>query len=325
MATETARAFWILEPGTGAIRAETLSPPEPGEVTVATMYSGISRGTETLVFAGRVPPSQYQAMRAPFQSGEFPGPVKYGYISVGRIVEGPADRVGQHVFCLYPHQDRYRLPEAAAVPLPPGLPAERAILAANMETAVNAFWDAGPLAGDRITVIGGGVLGILTAWLCRQVPGAQVTLVDPNPARGAVAASLGLGFQADTSGLEGCDLVVHASGQPAGLADALRVAGREGTILELSWYGDREVPLPLGEDFHARRLVLRSSQVGRIPAQRQARWDYRRRMDLALQLLCDGSLDILVTGESRFEELPEVLAALAHSPGDTLCHRIRHP
>ncbi|MFO8153196.1 zinc-dependent alcohol dehydrogenase [Thioalkalivibrio sp.] len=325
MATDTARAFWILEPGTGAIRTETLSPPEPGEVVVETMYSGISRGTETLVFAGRVPPSQYQAMRAPFQSGEFPGPVKYGYISVGRIVEGPASRIGERVFCLYPHQDRYRLPEAAAIPLPSGLPAERAILAANMETAVNALWDARPLAGDRIAVIGGGVLGMLTAWLCRQVPGTEVTLVDINAAKGTVAAALGLGFQADAGGLEGCDLVIHASGQPAGLVDALRVAGREGTILELSWYGDRAVPLPLGEDFHARRLVLRSTQVGQIPAHRQPRWDYRRRMDLALRLLCDGVLDILVTGESRFEELPEALAALAHAPGAALCHRIRYP
>ncbi|TVP89355.1 MAG: dehydrogenase [Thioalkalivibrio sp.] len=325
MPTDTARAFWILEPGKGAIRTEALPPAEPGEVAVETMYSGISRGTESLVFAGRVPPSQYQAMRAPFQAGEFPGPVKYGYISVGRVVEGPAARLGEPVFCLYPHQDRYRVPEAAAIPLPAGLPPERAVLAANMETAVNAFWDAGPLAGDRIGVIGGGVLGLLTAWLCRQVPGTDVTLVDPNPAREAVAAALELGFQTDAHELEGSDLVVHASGQPAGLADALRIAGREGTILELSWYGDREVAVPLGEDFHARRLTLRSSQVGGIPAHRQARWDYRRRMELALRLLCDDVLDILVTGESRFEELPEVLEALTRSPGTTLCHRIRHP
>ncbi len=325
MATDTAHAFWILEPGKGAILSETLNPAETGEVTVETLYSGISRGTETLVFAGRVPRSQYQAMRAPFQAGEFPGPVKYGYISVGRIAEGPADRLGETVFCLYPHQDRYRVPEAAAIPLPAGLPPERAVLAANMETAVNAFWDAGPLAGDRIAVIGGGVLGLLTAWLCRQVPGTAVTLVDTNPAREAVAAALGLEFQPDANGLEDSDLVIHASGQPAGLADALRIAGKESTILELSWYGDRVVPAPLGEDFHARRLVLRSSQVGRIPVHRQARWDYRRRTELALRLLCNDVLDILVTGESRFGELPRVLESLTRSPGTTLCHRIRHP
>jgi len=228
------------------------------------------------------------------------------------------------VFCLFPHQDRYRVPGSAAMPLPSALPPERAVLAANMETAVNAFWDAGPLVGDRIAVIGGGVLGLLTAWLCRQVPGTQVTLVDPNPARSPVAAGLGLDFRDAAKDLGGCDLVVHASGQPAGLADALRVAGPEATILELSWYGDRTVPLPLGEDFHARRLVLRSSQVGQIPAQRRARWDYRRRMELALRLLCNDALDVLITGESPFDELPDVLATLTRAPGDTLCHRIRY-
>jgi threonine dehydrogenase-like Zn-dependent dehydrogenase len=325
MATDTARAFWTTEPGTGCIRAEPLPPADAGDVLVRALYSAISRGTETLVFSGRVPPSQYQAMRAPFQSGEFPGPVKYGYISVGQIDAGPPERIGERVFCLFPHQDRYRVPENAAIPLPSGLPAERAVLAANMETAVNAFWDAGPLAGDRIVVIGGGVLGLLTGWLCQQVPGTQVTLVDPNPARAPVAAVLGLDFRADVSGLDGSDLVVHASGQPLGLADALRIAGREATILELSWYGDRQVPLSLGENFHARRLVLRSSQVGTIPAHRRARWDYRRRLELALGLLCDDVLDVLITGESRFDELPSVLAALARVPGDTLCHRIRYP
>ena len=325
MTTDTARAFWTTKAGSGAIRMEPLPPAKADDVLVHALYSGISRGTETLVFAGRVPPSQYQAMRAPFQSGEFPGPVKYGYISVGRIAEGPEERIGERVFCLFPHQDRYRVPGSAAIPLPSTLPAERAVLAANMETAVNAFWDAGPLAGDRIAVIGGGVLGMLTAWLCRQVPGTQVTLVDPNPARSPVATALGLEFRADTAGLGGSDLVVHASGQPAGLADALHVAGPEATILELSWYGDRAVPLPLGEDFHARRLVLRSSQVGQIPAHQRARWDYRRRMELALQLLCDDALDVLITGESRFEDLPDVLQRLTRMPGDTLCHRIRYP
>lgn len=324
MVSDSARAFWTMKAGTGAIRTEPLPPATTGDVLVQTLFSGISRGTESLVFAGRVPPSQYQAMRAPFQSGEFPGPVKYGYMSVGQIIEGPEKRIGERVFCLYPHQDRYRIPGGAVTPLPHSLPSGRAVLAANMETAVNAFWDAGPLAGDRVVVIGGGVLGLLTAWLCQQVPGTTVTVVDPNRARESVAAALGLKFCDGVDGLGGSDLVIHASGQPAGLGDALGVAGPEATIVELSWYGDRPVPLPLGEDFHARRLVLRSSQVGQIPAHRKARWDYRRRMELALQLLCNDALDVLVTGESRFEELPDVLKTLTYSPGDTLCHRIRY-
>jgi threonine dehydrogenase-like Zn-dependent dehydrogenase len=325
MPVETARAFWIIRPGVGSIREAPLPPPVPGDVLVRSLYSGISRGTETLVFTGRVPENQRQAMRAPFQEGDFPGPVKYGYINVGRIEDGPPDRLGQLVFCLYPHQDRYRVAGAAAVPLPDGLPPERAVLAANMETAVNALWDACPLAGDRIAVFGAGVLGLLTAWLCRQVPGTQVTLIDINPARRAVSEALGLRFAGDGTAVADADLVIHASGQPEGLAQALRCAGMEATVLELSWYGDRAVTLPLGEGFHSRRLVLKSSQVGRIPPHRQARWDYRRRLGLALDLLRAPELDLLVTGESDFEALPAVLAELARESGGTLCHRIRYP
>lgn len=322
---ETARAFWIMQPGAGHIREETLPPARNDDVLVRSLYSGISRGTETLVFTGRVPKTQYEAMRAPFQAGDFPGPVKYGYINVGRIEEGPAERIGETVFCLHPHQDRYRVPASAAVPLPAGVPPERAVLAANMETAINAFWDAGPLAGDRIVILGAGVLGLLTAWLCRQVPGAEVTLIDINPARRAASEALGIEFAREVAEAADADLVIHASGQPEGLAEALRHAGLEATVLELSWYGDRPVTLPLGEGFHSRRLVLRSSQVGRIPAHRQTRWNYRRRLRLALELLRAPELDHLITGESLFETLPAVMTELARGGGDTLCHRIRYP
>jgi NADPH:quinone reductase-like Zn-dependent oxidoreductase len=322
---ETARAFWIMQPGAGHIREEALPPARDDEVLIRSLYSGISRGTETLIFTGRVPKTQYAAMRAPFQAGDFPGPVKYGYINVGRIEEGPADRIGETVFCLYPHQDRYRVPGSAAVPLPAGVPPERAVLAANMETAINAFWDAGPLAGDRIVILGAGVLGLLTAWLCRQLPGAQVTLIDINPARRATSEALGIEFALEVAETADADLVIHASGQPQGLAEALRHAGPEATVLELSWYGDRPVTLPLGEGFHSRRLVLKSSQVGRIPAHQQARWNYRRRLGLALDLLRAPELDHLITGESVFETLPAVMAELARGGGDTLCHRIRYP
>ncbi|AGA33455.1 Threonine dehydrogenase and related Zn-dependent dehydrogenase [Thioalkalivibrio nitratireducens DSM 14787] len=324
-ASKTARAFWVLGPGRGELREESLPDAGPDDVLVRTLFSGISRGTEALVFTGRVPESQRTAMRAPFQAGEFPGPVKYGYINVGRIEEGPAERIGEHVFCLYPHQDLYRVPGAAAIRLPEGLPPERAVLAANMETAVNAFWDAAPLAGDRILVIGGGVLGLLTAWLCGRVPGTEVTLVDTNPRRDRFAAALGLEFRDAPVEHMNADLVIHASGQPEGLVQALGAAAIEATVLELSWYGDRMVALPLGEAFHSRRLVLRSSQVGRIPAARAARWDHARRIRLALELLRDERIDPLVTGEDGFADLPWVIARLASDPGDTLCHRVRYP
>lgn len=321
----TARAFWIREPGHGQILCADLPPRQAGEVRVRALYSGISRGTEALVFRGQVPPSQHAAMRAPFQEGEFPGPVKYGYSSVGAVEEGPDGLRGRTVFCLHPHQDRYCVPAEAVHPLPAGVPPPRAVLAANMETAVNVVWDARPAPGDEIVVIGGGVVGLLAASLCRDLPGARVTVVDPNRSRAAATAALGLGYRPRPPDAADADLVIHASGNPDGLRAALEAAGHEATVVEASWYGAAQVPLPLGEAFHARRLTLRSSQVGHVPPGRAPRWSRRRRMEMALSLLADPRLDALLTGESPFEALPAVLAALAGEPGDTLCHRIRYP
>ena len=304
-----------------------LPPGQVGQVLVRAVFSGVSRGTEALVFNGEVPRSQYQVMRAPFQEGEFPGPVKYGYASVGEVQpEGaPPDLAGRAVFCLHPHQDFYRVPAAGVTRIPDGVPPGRAVLAANMETAVNVVWDARPAAGDRVVVIGAGVVGLLVAWLCRQVPGAAVTAVDVNPERGSAARALGVAFRTEPQPAPAADLVVHASGQPAGLRTALDIAGVEGTIVEASWYGSRSVPLPLGEAFHSRRLTLRSSQVGRLPPGRAPRWSHARRMRLALDLLRAAELDALISGESEFAELPAVMARLSRDPRAALCHRIRYP
>jgi len=324
----TARQFWIRAPGHGEIVRAELAPRQEDEVLVRTLYSAISRGTEALVFKGEVPSSQYDAMRAPFQEGQFPGPVKYGYASVGEVEEAPArvpnDLAGRLVFCLFPHQDLYCVPASRVTPVPDDLPAGRAVLAANMETAVNVLWDARPLPGDRIVVIGAGVVGLLVAWLCRKTPGASVTVVDINPAREVIAEQLGLSFRTKAPPHANADLVIHASGQPEGLASALATAGIEATIVEASWYGIRPVTLLLGEDFHSRRLTLRSSQVGRLPPDRASRWSPQRRMALALDLLRDPRLDTLITAESAFEDLPDVMARLSHDPAGALCHRIRY-
>jgi threonine dehydrogenase-like Zn-dependent dehydrogenase len=304
--------------------ATDLAPRQEGEVLVRAIYSGISRGTESLVFRGEVPESQHEAMRAPFQEGHFPGPVKYGYSSVGEVIEGPDELQGCAVFCLYPHQDLYCVPAASVMLLPDGLPEARAVLAANAETALNAVWDARPGPGDRIAVIGLGVVGLLTAWLCDQLPGTEVIAFDVDPGRAQVAKALGLSFTSEPPVGADADLVIHASGQEEGLRTALDTAGLEATILELSWYGNRSVSLPLGEAFHSRRLTLKSSQVGRIPADRTPRWDYARRMNAALRLLLDPRLDALISGESDFEELPQTLERLSRDPAGALCHRIRY-
>jgi threonine dehydrogenase-like Zn-dependent dehydrogenase len=319
----TARACWLVEPGRAELRGETLRAPDAGQVLVRTLYSGISRGTETLVYRGEVPVSEFERMRAPFQSGDFPGPLKYGYSSVGIVEEGPAALSGRTVFCLFPHQTRYVVPADAVHVLPEGVPPARAVLAANLETAVNAMWDAAPRVGDRMAVVGGGTVGMLVAWLAGRVPGCSVQLVDTQLARREVAEHLGVTFALPEQALGEADLVVHASGRAEGLATALRLAAFEATVLELSWYGQREVSVPLGAAFHSRRLTLKSSQVGQVAAAQRSRWSHRRRLALALSLLTDPGLDVLVTDAVPFADLPAVLARLAAPGADhTLCHRI---
>ena len=318
----SARSFWVEAPGRGELREEQLTAPQAGQVLVRTRYSGISRGTESLVFGGRVPSSQHQAMRAPFQVGDFPAPVKYGYASVGEVEQGPTELRGRTVFCLYPHQDRYVVPADAVVALPDGLEPERAVLAANTETALNVVWDARIGPGDRVCVIGAGVVGCLIAWLAGQIAGTEVTLVDLQPTRAGIADQLGVDFAVPDRAPQEQDVVIHTSASAAGLSTALACAGMEARVVEASWFGDAAPGVPLGEDFHARRLKLMSSQVGQLPADRRARWTYRRRLSKALELLCDSALDCLISGESRFEELPELMPRLAESSGEVLCHRV---
>jgi 2-desacetyl-2-hydroxyethyl bacteriochlorophyllide A dehydrogenase len=326
MTDRMARAFWVARPGEGRIEAEPLVPAAAGEVLVRTLFSGISRGTEALVFTGRVPPSLRSEMRCPFQAGDFPAPVKYGYAAVGHVEAGPAALLGRSVFCLHPHQDAFVVPADRVVPLPDGLPPGRAVLAANMETALNAVWDAGIGPADRVAVVGAGVVGLLVTALAAAIPGVRPLVVEPDAGRRRLAEALGAGaVAADATGLaDDHDVVVHASGRPAGLAAALALAGFEALVLELSWYGDGPVPAPLGAAFHARRLTLRSSQVGAVSPGRRPRWPHARRLAAALALLADARLDALISGESRFEALPAVMPGLADGTHPALCHRIRY-
>lgn len=319
--TIPARAFWLARPEQGEIRSTALPDPGPSEVLVRTCYTAVSRGSEALVFRGDVGQDQRRLMRAPFQEGEFPAPVKYGYLNVGVVEQGPAEYLGRTVFCLYPHQTHYVVPVESVVPVPEGVPAHRAVLAGTVETAVNACWDAAPLLGDRVTVVGAGMVGCCAARLLARFPGMHVQLVDVDTSRQAVADALDCHFATPEQALTGRDLVVHASATEAGLARALELPVTDGTIVELSWYGDRPVTVPLGGFFHSHRLTVRGSQVGTISPNQHHR-DVRERLALALDLLADEAFDALITGESDFNELPAVLPDLARGESTTLCHRI---
>lgn len=322
--TRSAQAFWFSPPGKGEIRETEISDPGPDEVLVRTLFSGVSRGTETLVFRGGVPESQYPLMRAPFQEGDFPGPVKYGYLNVGEVEQGPAELLGRTVFCLYPHQTRYVVPATAVTVVPDTVPAERAVLAGTVETAVNALWDAAPLVGDRIAVIGAGMVGSSVAALLNRFPGVRVQLVDVDPSRATIARALGVDFTSPEEALGDCDLVVHASATEAGLVRSLELLAPEGEVIEMSWYGDRWVGLPLGEFFHSRRLSVRASQVGMVSPARRSRRGFGDRLSLALELLADSAFDVLISGQSRFEDLPSVMPRLASGEIPALCHRIAY-
>jgi NADPH:quinone reductase-like Zn-dependent oxidoreductase len=321
---QDALAYWVREPGVGEIRPVSVPSPGPEEVLVRTLRSAVSRGTETLVFRGAVPADQYAAMRAPFQQGDFPGPVKYGYLSVGVVEHGPPPLLGRTVFCLYPHQTAYVVPAEAVVVVPEHVPPARAALAGTVETAVNALWDAAPLVGDRVAVVGGGMVGCCVARLLARFPGVQVTLVDVDETRAVTAEALGVRFTLPAEAPVECDLVVHTSATAAGLQRSLDLLAPEGTVVELSWYGTTQTPLSLGGAFHSRRLAIRASQVGMVAPSRRGRRSAGDRLALALDLLRDPAFDALVTGESPFEDLPDVMARLASGRLAALCHSITY-
>ncbi|MGR6431719.1 zinc-dependent alcohol dehydrogenase [Rhizobium sp. PAMB 3174] len=320
---DQAEALWLPSAGTCELRPEALRPPQSGEVLVRALFSGISRGTESLVFAGKVPEAEKERMRGPHMAGDFSFPIKYGYCLVGRVEEGESDLLGRTVFCLHPHQSAFVTNADMVVTLPDNLPAERVVLAANMETALNIVWDAGILPGDRVAVFGTGVVGSLVAYLASRIIGTEIVLVDRNPARRDLAEKLGLTF-VEGAALDGdFDVLVNASASAAALAQALEHAAFEARIVEASWHGDAQVSLPLGGAFHSKRLSLVSSQVGAVPPARRGRWTFARRLSKALELLQDNRLDALVSGETAFADIAEAYPKILSDPG-TLCHRIRY-
>jgi NADPH:quinone reductase-like Zn-dependent oxidoreductase len=322
--TGDARAFWVTGPGAGEIRAEPVPAAGPRDVLVRTLCTAVSRGTERLVFEGRVPAGQRDRMRAPFQSGDFPWPVKYGYLSVGTVEEGPEALLGHVVFCLHPHQSRFVVPADAVSLVPGDVPPRRAVLAGTVETAVTALWEVSPTIGDRVTVVGAGMVGCCIARLLTDAPGVAVTLVDVDPTRSSTAHELGVPFALPGEAPDDQDVVFHTSATAAGLATSLRSAATDGAVVEVSWYGDGDVGVPLGGDFHSRRLTLRAAQVGGIPPGRRGRWTHEARRALALELLRDPGFDVLLTGSSTLDELPEVMTGISRGTLPGICHTISY-
>ncbi|MEO7016772.1 MAG: zinc-binding alcohol dehydrogenase [Leifsonia sp.] len=317
-----ATAFWVERPGIGVLRREALQHADVGEVLVRTLFTGVSRGTELSVFGGHVPESESERMRAPFQQGDFPGPVKYGYLNVGVVEEGSPSLIGRMVFTLFPHQSAFVVPADAVVPVPDGIPARRAVLAGAVETALNVLWDAAPLLGDRVAVIGAGMIGCSVARLLRGILGVEVVMIDIDPARREIADRLGVGFAEPADAPRDRDIVINTSGSDAGLQLALEIVVTEGDVIEASWYGDRPATLHLGADFHSRRLTIRSSQVGAVSARRRGTRTTRDRLALALRVLHDPAFDALLSSDSSPQELPELMTSLADGSRSGLCHTI---
>jgi NADPH:quinone reductase-like Zn-dependent oxidoreductase len=317
-----ATAFWIEKPGAGALHRETLPLVGDQDVFVRTLHTGVSRGTEKSVFAGSVPESERERMRAPFQTGDFPGPVKYGYLNVGIVEQGPASLQGHTVFSLFPHQSAFVVPAEAVIRVPDGIPPRRAVLAGAVETAINVLWDAAPLVGDRVTVIGAGMIGCCVARILHGIPGVRVVLVDADPGKRHVAGRLGVEFSNVRDAPREQDSVINTSGSDAGLQLALETVVTDGEVIEASWYANRPATLMLGADFHSRRLTIRSSQVGAVATSRRGTRSTRDRLELALELLRDPAYDALLSAESPWSELPAVMAALSDEANDDLCHTI---
>ena len=317
----TALALWTIGPGEVELRPAEPGPPQPGEAQARALVSGISRGTESLVFHGQVPPSERERMRCPLQEGEFPYPVKYGYAMVAAVEAGPPELVGRRVFGLHPHQSLFNAPASLLVPVPDDVSSARAALAPQMETALNATWDAGLRPGERVAVVGGGVIGLLTAYVAAKI--CEAVLIDVNPARRAVAEALGLAFALPEEAEGDRRTVFHASATSAGLNLALSLCAFEGQVIELSWFGDKPATVDLGGAFHSQRLTVRASQVGAVAPSHRAGWSYSRRLAEALSLCADPRLDGLVRAETPFAEMPSRMGTILADPA-TLCHLIRY-
>jgi len=296
-----ATSLWHISPTASELQSEKLATPTDNKLIIKSLYSLVSTGTERLVASGLVPPSMHQLMQVPSMGGDFNFPVKYGYSLVGKVVS-KGDLEGRLVHLLHPHQNQLITDSSAISLLSKAIPAKRAALASNMETALNAVWDSGVSVGDKVVVCGFGMIGGLVARLLALMPAVEVVVLEKNAYR--IAQATKMGFTVNPSTLQNFDCSFHTSGSSVGLQTCIEAVGMEGKIIELSWYGTKSVQLQLGADFHYHRKQLISSQVGHVPFAKNARWDYARRKAVVWELLQNQVFDAHITDEVAFADGP---------------------
>ncbi|WNJ16800.1 zinc-binding alcohol dehydrogenase [Pontibacter sp. G13] len=320
-----AQALWHLDAQSSELAEVPLEISPTLPCTVETQASLISSGTERLVSSGLVPASIQPDMRVPYMRGNFEFPMTYGYSLVGKVSNHDHPLSGQMVHLLHPHQTICQVASGDAFPVPEGIPARRATLASNLETAVNAIWDSGMSTGDKILVVGFGIIGSLVARLASLFPGTEVYVAETQRKRRMMAEQMGFFLLGDHDSEVEFDCAFHCTGASGGLQTAIDQVGYEGVIVELSWYGTRGIEVNLGGDFHSKRKKIISSQVSNLPADRQGRWGFRRRKETVFELLKDPVFDAHITREIPFEELPDFFQRLRQGEIHELACCVSYP
>jgi len=311
------------------LRSESVPPPGPGEVRIKTIASAISHGTEMLVYRGEVPADL--ALDLPTLAGSYSFPIKYGYASVGRVLDSGAESFspGDLVFVHHPHQDTFVVPAELPVPLPEGLDPAAGLFFANVETALNVVHDAPLRLGETALVFGQGVVGLLITQLLELAGAGRVLVVDPVKKRRDQALEVGADEAFEPGGdlpdliLEstegrGADLAVEVSSSGAALQAAIDAVAAEGTVVVASWYGTKPVALSLGGHFHRGRVRLRSSQVGGMNPELCSRWDRARRAEAVLRLLPRLRPERLVSHRIPFEDAPQAYRLVDERPDEAV-------
>jgi 2-desacetyl-2-hydroxyethyl bacteriochlorophyllide A dehydrogenase len=326
--TYEAVSVWLPRAREVELRRESVANVQPSDVRIAAIASAISHGTEMLVFRGLVP--EGLELDLPTLRGSFTFPIKYGYASVGRVVEAGADvgclAVGDAVFVHHPHQSTYVVPATMPIRLPDGLDPLLGVFLANVETAVNVVVDAAPRLGERVAVFGQGVVGLLITQLLRRTGVSQIVVVEPVAQRRDLALALGADVALESGGsISDVDLAIEVSGNAAALDAALNSVAFGGTVVVASWYGTKTVPLMLGGAFHRRRLRIVSSQVSTIDAALQPRWTHQRRLALASQLLSELELTSLITHRFPIDRAAEAFALVDQHGDQTIQVVLTYP